>query len=330
MFETPEQPAPISHDEASIRRAQPLWFWAILAAMLIAFSLVIVNRDVIRAHWWAHKLAACEDRSEQTYYINALLNVGDAADNAVRHLMSHERADVRAAAVLVLGHDSTPEDVADLARMLADSDRDVRESAARSLAFLERAEATAVLIDALDSQDSDAATAAAAGLSHNASLGALAALCRAASEDQRPVVRAQAVESLAALLTTLGGEALTEEGPQCRPVQILIAALTDNGRFSGMLALESEIAAARGVAATGNASAAGAIPTTPHSSAQRRVGDVARQSVSMLLGEPHKVPSPLSAEAAAELADLLRRRIADRPVRIEMPTTLPTAASPRP
>lgn len=326
MADRPQQTAPRDGGSEPRRRGQPFWFWAVLVAMLLAFGFVLVERNVIRSHWWAHRLAACDDISQQAYYINALLNVGDAASGAVRWMTSHERADVRAAAVLILGQGGSPTQIAELARMLADADREVRESVARTLAFLDRPEAANTLIEATMSDKAEIATAAAAGLSRVDSPDAACNLCRVIGRHPNAVVRAQAVESLAAMLMTSAGETQHDVASACDPVAGLVAALHDQGAFRGSLALEREIDAARGVAVSGNATGAEEHITKPEASPSRRVSEIARQSIAMLLGEQFETPSPAAPEASAKLAGLLRLRIADRGIHFELPTSLPAAA----
>lgn len=248
--------------------------------MVALFILTVLERNRIRAHWWAMRLAECRRVEDRAYYSNSLLAVGDAASGAVRRLARHERADLRALAVLATARLPEPIRVSELARLMADEDQEVGESAALALALTGNEEAVRLLVEAVGSEHEGRATCAAAALSRIESPSACAALCEAARGHASALVRAQAVESVGLWLTT-------REDPEpatatCDPVRVLVLALRDEATFGGALSFERQVA---GAAANlrGNGPLAGVnVMEDSHDPNGRCVADVAAEHLGKL------------------------------------------------
>jgi len=91
-----------------------------IVALVALFAVAMVQRDRIRAQWWAWRLTRVHRPADQAYYASSLAAVGDAAVGATRGLTRDGRADVRSIAVAVLGHLPASGAVPILATLLAD------------------------------------------------------------------------------------------------------------------------------------------------------------------------------------------------------------------
>lgn len=274
------------------------------------------ERNRIRAHWWARQLTRTEDSTEQTFYLSSLAAVGEDACGAVVRLADDKRAEIRSLAVIALGALPDGGGIDALGRLLGDADQDVAESAALRLAFAEGApaeeRARRLLMEGVASSESGVAAAAAAALSQVRSPAALAALGRAVREHPAPRVRAQAVESLSAVLLAARGspEPGLSAAVESDSVGVLVGALADRATFIGCLSLERQIAGAQAFAGD-----RGAMPTTafvaPTISAGRTVAEVAAENIRRLIGRPIDPATPRTADQSAALAAECRRAIAE-------------------
>jgi hypothetical protein len=302
------------------------WPTVLLALFIVLFLLTIWQRDRIRAHWWAARLETAEALSDRTYYLSCLVSVGDSAKGAIRRLARSESPETRALAIPAMARLPERVRLAELDRLLADPDAEIRQSAALALAFTGGEVATDILARRATGRDSSAAAAtAAAALSRIASPAALAILCRTAREHPDAAVRAQAVESVGAWLMAETGKAPSaasqpvawQPAGEVEPFAVLVLLLADRGEFDGPLSLEREIAraqrAAEGPGGLPHPKAAAlATPHEPSSSpaptaARRTIADVAAHWLSLLSLETVDPAPRRSASEQAELADRCRK-----------------------
>lgn len=297
------------------------WPTVVLALFVVLFLLTIWQRDRIRAHWWAARLEKAETLSDRTYYLSCLVSVGDSAKGAVRRLARSENPEVRALAIPAMARLPEPLRLAELDRLLADPDAEVRQSAALALAFAGGESAIDIIARRATERDSSAAAAtAAAALSRVSSPAALAVLCKVAREYPDAAVRAQAVESIGAWLVSETGRdsaATSRPAGDGEPFGVLVALLADRGEFDGALSLEREIAGAEraakgpgGVPLPKGALVAG--PREPASlpasaTGHRTVADVAAHWLSLLSLEAVEPRARRSSSEQAELADRCRQ-----------------------
>ena len=301
---------------AAKRRGPRTWvFPASIGILIVLFAVAMFQRNRIRAHWWAYRLNQVEDLSDEqlTFYASSLAAAGDDAIGAVASLTRNDRPEVRSLAVAVLGQLPVDSSVSLLEQLLYDADRDVRESSALTLAFLDDPRAEIALVKALHDDDPAGAAAAASGLGRVATGSAQIALAVALERHERPTVRAQAVESLAESLFAVGDLATGHaagEGPdeQAEPVSALVGALDDTALFEGELTTERQVAAAAGFVAS---STTLPVDFDGQKPSGRSVADVAAGALRNLSGEDVTVIERSPAEQA-KLADALRGPIEAR------------------
>lgn len=287
--------------------------------MVLAFLLVLWQRDRIRAHWWVHRLQQVEAMDDQVYYIIRLVSVGDVGAGAIRRLAADSRGEVAGLAVVAATGLSAAQRFELLEGLLVHSDEEVRHSAARQLAFTEDAQARALLIAASGSENALAAAAALAGLARVANADAVDAIRKAMVSHASPLARAQAAESLGQHIRAIAGDlssrqAASRPSVDCVMVEALTAALADVGSFTGQLALERELAAvSAAVAAREGTSVETSGPASVATAdAPRTVGDVAAAVLSDLTGHTITPRRDMDAEALLALAQSCCVWIAER------------------
>ncbi|MBN2561165.1 MAG: HEAT repeat domain-containing protein [Phycisphaerae bacterium] len=358
------------------------WFWLTIGVLVCLFFVAVHHRDRIRAHWWASQLASADDTETQAYYLGLLVAVGDSAEGAVKRLARHECAEVRALAVVVLARLPDDGGFDELRRLLWDTDRDVAESAALSLAFMDGGRGLGALIEATafdqtpshnlpcrrcpahdetpagrrchslgtGSRPTAAAAAGVAALSRIKSAEAVKALCNAAARHPHPLVRAQAVESLAACIAAdqttsppchrvewlppasrpaLGPGASQPAadrqparaaadgdpipaGADCDPIGVLVAALSDQAEFHGELSLERQIRAAMAAVGPNAREWAAAAPAGTAAPVVRTVSQIAADHLGRLTGMQFDHHVARTAAEQAELAVRCRYELARR------------------
>lgn len=275
--------------------------------MVFLFALVLVQRHRILAQWWVHQLKETADPKERSYYAACLAGIGDAGAGAIGKLGDDPRSEIRALVIPASQGLSDGRRFALLRVRLGDSDFDVRLSAATALAFLDFDPTQNFLISQMNSRPPEIVTAAAAALARVNNPDAVAALCEAASGHFNAWVRAQAVESLGQQLvsnpTAVATSRPAGDESVCDPMEALVRALFDQGRFTGPLALETEIdAVARALTATKGIPAEP--PSSPPADGSRSVADVAAFTLSSLTG--HAI-APQAQATAEELGQLVLR-----------------------
>ncbi len=313
----------------------PIFFPAALTIMLGLFAFVVLQRDRLRAHYWAYRLVRADDLPQRAQYLNGLLSLGGSAAGAVEGLAEHESPDVRLLALAALRAmpEKTTNEIA--GRLVFDPDREVREAAALTLAFSDSKAALRALYLWARSQPDETAAAAVAALARCAQLKAAETLCGVLSEHPSPLVRAQAAESLAEWLGGLDGEsdAIASLVPQHDPFRTLVEALSDEATFDGLLALERDIAAAaafvqqQGYAldaeagkgtqpapssGTHTGGATGFRFSSGEQPQLRRVGDVAAEGLARLTGEKINPTAESPVDDPAAFAEHCRGRFVAR------------------
>jgi len=311
----PHSPTPQSPVQSSGYSAR---FYMILAAMVVAFLIVVVQRDNIRARYWAHQLKQTDDLAEQAYYIACLTSVGDSAAESVESLVWDSRKEIRMLAIPAskgltprIRHEFV------LNMLLIAEDDELQASAATAIALSHWEPGEQFLIAVSQSPEESTACAAAGGLSRIDSAAAADALCSIIQTNKSPKVRAQAVESLAAHLQP----SLDNPGAitgKFDPITVMVQALRDSGEFTGKLAAEREIDT---VSTAVTARKGLRVATSgPCAAAARTVASVAACVLTDLTGEAiEAIPADFAAQS--RLVDRCKSLIAQRHPPI--PTTLP-------
>jgi hypothetical protein len=326
-----KQEYPPSTRPPSKPKKKARWFWPAIGVLLCVFTAATIQRNRIRAHFWARQLAETQDPGQQAYYLASLAAVGHSAAGAIEALARHELPQNRALAVVALARLPEQSGLDELARLVGDADREVAESAALSLAFMEGVEPVQALLRAIASDSPTTAAAAAAALSRIDPPDALGALCTAASSHPHPLVRAQALESLAVCFTPAKpplprsppGPQLDDTGESpspadlrpphtCDPVGVMVTALSDQGRFSGLLSLERQVALAAAAANRHAVPSSAVTPSPPLEPDGRTVAQVAALSLGTLTGKKFDHPTPITAADRARLVAQCRQWLADR------------------
>jgi hypothetical protein len=312
---SPHSPAPDSPVPSSGFNAR---FYLILAAMVVAFLVVVFQRNSIRARYWAYQLKQTDDLADQAYYIACLTSVGDAAAESVESLVWDSRKEIRMLAIPA-SQGLTPRIRHELVlnMLLIAEDDELQASAATAIALSHWEPGEQFLIAVSQSPTESTACAAAGGLSRIDSAAAADALCTIVQTNKSPKVRAQAVESLAAHLQPSldNGGAITGK-PDA--ITVMVQALSDSGEFSGQLAAEREIDT---VSTVVTARKGLRVATSgPSASAARTVASIAAGVLTDLTGESiEAIPADFAAQS--RLVERCKSLIAQRHPRI--PTTLP-------
>lgn len=206
--------------------------FALIAMMVIAWSVIILGRNTVRAYWWSHRIEHAPDPAAQTMYFQLLAGLRDDALPGARRLLRSTNPSPRSVGVALLNHMQT-EDARALQRaVLDDSDPNIRLSALRGLA------ARGLQPDDLDPvkrqlDDADEQCAAAAvGALAAAGPRAIESLIEALNARYRPAVRVNAAQLLAMLKADAAVDALIE-------------CLDDDSVFVGLTELEKSAGLAR-------------------------------------------------------------------------------------
>jgi hypothetical protein len=214
------------HAGAAPTPRRRIGFWIAVAALVALWTVAMVFRWEIRAHWWVYRLAHAESSQKRDYYQACLASIAPRGADAPCNLIHHPDKDVRLRAVALLRRyaeamgsgPSTP--VKCLHAMRADPDQDVRNAVAIALAFAAGPDHpdTDSLVHALESAPEPAAAAAAFALERVGTPDAIVALLDAAADESRPAVRAQAIDSLGVLRADAAVPVLIEALDDDRPV----------------------------------------------------------------------------------------------------------------
>lgn len=189
----PRQNAPHQPRRPRSRAVASLLYVGLASVLLVT----VVERNVIRAWWWAYRLSSATELPNQAYYVGSLAAVGEDAAGPTRWLAGRDEAALRSMAVTIFARLPESSSVPALARVVeADPDLDNQESAALTLAFMDSPVAVAAL-DRLAGMPRPFAAAATAALGRSSGRAARARLCDLLLTHTLPLVRAQAAESLA-------------------------------------------------------------------------------------------------------------------------------------
>ncbi len=208
----------------------------VIALMVIAWLVVVLGRNTIRAHWWAHQLSRARNLETRMAYFHRLAGLGGPAFGAASSMFRSNDAAVRGFAVAIANHVET--DAADdlLFDALSDPDPNVRRTATIGLS-VRTCHASDVdrLRTTVTHGDPPSAPAAVVVLAHAASDSdrpirgdALAALIDALDRRFTPAVRAQAAQSLGTLEAADAIDALID----CLNDDTLFTGPTENERFA--------------------------------------------------------------------------------------------------
>lgn len=189
--------------------------------MILLWLTAILSRNVIRAHWWAHQLAAAESPNARLGYFYRLASLGDTAVPAVSTLLASDDAGLRSFAVAVLHHAPGDRTFQRLMQASRDVDLDVCRLAVQGLAMRREKRSVSDLASIVAASDERRAMIATAALADVGSEPAKRALIDLLRSSPHPGVRVEAIEGL---------ETLRARGA----IEPLIDALNDDAAFEGV------------------------------------------------------------------------------------------------
>lgn len=201
-----------------------------IVALVLLWGAAMVNRNQIRARWWAYRLARSQQLDVRTHYLALLVSLGEPSVIAASALLRHEDAAVRSYGLVILQHAPSDEAGALLVEATGDADADLREQAVLTLG---RRKNVSALKSLAQSPDQTVACAAAASLASVGSDQAIEILIQQVRHDKRTAVRVQAIECLG----ELGAGQATE---------VLTACLDDPTLYAGTTASQRSAARAIG------------------------------------------------------------------------------------
>lgn len=248
---------------------------------------------------------------------------GDDAIGAIRGLRADPRGEIRLLAIPASAGVSTDRRLREILEpLLADEDADVRNSAATAIVFVGTRSSLSYLVGhairdcgktvSLSPQADYAAASATAGLARSSNPTVGPVLCAVLLTHPTAAVRAQAAESLGGYLkdnperdsasaTSSPGESGDGWGfPPCDPIEALQRATHDEGRFSGLLAVEREIEVVAGVMASRRGTAVEGSSSGP-ADVERTVGEIASRALSELNNADAAPPASHSVSDGPEI-----------------------------
>ena len=203
------------------RRCSTAWpRWTIIA-MVVLFTAAVLSRNLIRAHWWTHRLSTAGSIEKRQVYVQRLASLGDRAVGPVSRLLESHEAELRSTALTVLHYAGGERALQLILRASHDPDDQVRRAAIRGLVVRGDERAVSELASIAAAGDERTAMMATAGLRGVASDAAKSALIDLLASSPHPGVRVEAIDGLAALRAK-------------EAIEPLIEALTDSAVFEGM------------------------------------------------------------------------------------------------
>jgi hypothetical protein len=301
------------------------WHTCAIAVIAIICILAVIERDRVRAHWWAWRLAQTTDIRQRDYLLACLTSVGEASAGALNNLAGNSDASLRLIAVFGLCKIPPALAIPGLSSLLSDQAIEVRLQAATSLAFFDTPAAIETLYRAAKSESADEAGAAVAGLARVPAPLALPALCDASRTSKSPYVRAQTIESMGELLTSEDGQ----PSPGCDPLMQLIECLSDQGKFDGYLALELEVSKATKAASKSAPTSLKGPATSDTPPSDRTVRQIAATILQQATGVPIRADANRTESERAELATRCRAALRQRATPLKPPSSSPTTTQSR-
>ncbi len=193
--------------------------WAI-AVMIAIWVAAMLSRNVIRAHWWTHRLATAERPAEQWFYSQCLASLGERAIGPVATLLDHDDSAVRLLATSVLCKSQSDSSCDALILAAGGGDIEVKRVAIRALCLREDDRARPAMREWLREGDPRTAMIVAADYIGESLDATIEVLSEALRTHANTGVRIEAVVRLQELGSTLA-------------VPALIDALVDDGVFHG-------------------------------------------------------------------------------------------------
>jgi hypothetical protein len=191
----PVKPEP---EEIPLGRSQRRMMISI-AVLVAIWAVAMLNRQTLRAHYYAIRLTHSSDSVVHAYYFPRLCAMGDAAVGAAARLLANQDAGLRIVAVGVLHHARSDRARTLLLKALDDPDEEVRDLAVLGLAFFHDLRATEPLMKMLSTPAEHPALEAAVALERIGGNQAVDALINAARTHPMIDVRAQSIDSLGRL-----------------------------------------------------------------------------------------------------------------------------------
>jgi HEAT repeat protein len=117
-----------------------------IAAMVVAWGLVMLQRHEIRARWWEYKLVHSETLADRAKYLALLAGRDGRVGRSAERLLRHADAEIRSYGLALLNHVADELALPLLGQAAADAEADIREQAIARLATIGSPEGIDALI----------------------------------------------------------------------------------------------------------------------------------------------------------------------------------------
>jgi HEAT repeat protein len=254
--------------------------------MVVLLAGAVLSRNLIRAHWWTHRLSRTESVEKRQIYVQCLASLGDRAVGPVSKLLESDEAELRSMALKVLHYARGERALQLILRASHDPDEQVRRAAVRGLVVRGDERAVSELASIAAAGEERTAMMATAGLRGVASDVAKSALIDLLTSSPHPGVRIEAIDGLAALRAK-------------EAIEPLIDALADSAVFEGMT--EGDIEAKRAIQSVKDSLARdfGLAEDVKLALPDRRVvGETAARALSAITGHSFDDDPELAADSA--------------------------------
>ena len=211
---------PIAAPRSPVGPRNRQWARWVIAVMIALWVAAMLSRNVIRAHWWTHRLATVEQPAERWYYSQCLASLGERAIGPVGTLLDHQDPAVRLLATNVLCQSESDASCDALIVGAGGQDIEVKRVAIRALSLREDDRARPTMREWLREGDPRTAMIVAADYIGESLDATVEVLADALRHHPNPGVRIEAVVRMEELGSTLA-------------VPALIDALVDDGVFHG-------------------------------------------------------------------------------------------------
>jgi HEAT repeat protein len=258
--------------------------------MIGLWLVAILSRQVIRAHWWTHRLSTVEQPGERWFYSECLASLGDRAIGPVLTLLDHEDPAVRLLAADILSRTETEASSDALLVAVGGPDIEVRRLAIRALSLRGDDRVRRRMCEWLRERDPRTAMMVAADYIGESIEATVEVLVGALRSHPDPGVRVEAVVRMEALGSMLA-------------VPALIDALSDDGVFEGETERDIHARAMwRAVRTGAEAQPFGAAELDLHIETRHVVSDRAIRALQTLTDRPTADPAaaPMDRGALAE------------------------------
>ncbi len=172
--------------------------WPICLMLIIGLGLV-VSRAPIRIQWWEWRLRHAQTDAQRLHYFHLLGSMGPSAIGAAKSLLVDQDPSLRGMGVGILQQIDSPQTTELLRKASKDPDPQVRELAIFGLAMHRNPDVVPMLRERVWSDDVTSCRAAVAALGSYGCETSSSTLERIVREHSSALVRAEAIEQLAAM-----------------------------------------------------------------------------------------------------------------------------------